>query len=267
MIELQGKYNSAKVFNDNLEKSSIGHLIAMLNQESIKGSKIRVMPDCHDGAGCVIGTTMTITDSVIPNIVGVDIGCFTGDTKVFTDDGYKTFKELYERNKEITTEAFDIKRKAFVYSSATVKLTRHDANLVMVTYQSELGKQTSVRCTPDHKFLINNESENYTNTDTQWIEAKELKPKMRLVANNTKVYVMSVYTLSSTEDVYCLQVPDYNNFTLDGGVIVHNCGMSVSKLVEKRIELPKLDSVIHKGNSDGFYGMNNLHKLDRKSVV
>lgn len=75
MIELVGKHNKAKVFTDIIDSATIGQVTALLNQESIKDSKIRIMPDCHAGAGCVIGTTMTITDKIIPNLVGVDIGC------------------------------------------------------------------------------------------------------------------------------------------------------------------------------------------------
>lgn len=75
MLELRGKYNTCKVFTDNIENAAIGQLTALLNQESVANSKIRIMPDCHSGAGCVIGTTMTLKDKVIPNLVGVDIGC------------------------------------------------------------------------------------------------------------------------------------------------------------------------------------------------
>jgi RNA-splicing ligase RtcB len=75
MIELQGKYNTAKVFIDNVEQEAISQTINLLNQEFISGSQIRIMPDTHAGAGCTIGTTMTITDKVVPNLVGVDIGC------------------------------------------------------------------------------------------------------------------------------------------------------------------------------------------------
>lgn len=75
MIELKGKYNTAIVYTDNVDNGTIGQIIALLNQESMKDSTIRIMPDCHQGAGCVIGTTMTIKDKVIPNLVGVDIGC------------------------------------------------------------------------------------------------------------------------------------------------------------------------------------------------
>lgn len=75
MLELQGKYNTAKVFTDNIDNETISQLILLLNQPYVADSQIRIMPDCHAGAGCVIGTTMTLTDKVCPNLVGVDIGC------------------------------------------------------------------------------------------------------------------------------------------------------------------------------------------------
>lgn len=75
MLELRGKYNIAKVFTDEIDQSAISQIINLLNQEFIQGSQIRMMPDVHAGAGCTIGTTMTITDKIVPNLVGVDIGC------------------------------------------------------------------------------------------------------------------------------------------------------------------------------------------------
>ena len=75
MVEIRGKYNVAKVFTDNIEETAVGQVITLCNQPFAKGQKIRIMPDVHAGAGCVIGTTMTITDKIVPNLVGVDIGC------------------------------------------------------------------------------------------------------------------------------------------------------------------------------------------------
>lgn len=75
MIILNGKYNSAKVFTDVIDESSIAQIIELCNQSISAGSQIRIMPDVHAGAGCTIGTTMTIKDKAIPNLVGVDIGC------------------------------------------------------------------------------------------------------------------------------------------------------------------------------------------------
>ena len=75
MIELNGKYNTAKVFTDNIDSASVSQIIELCSQEFTIGEKIRMMPDVHAGVGCVIGTTMTITGKIVPNLVGVDIGC------------------------------------------------------------------------------------------------------------------------------------------------------------------------------------------------
>jgi RNA-splicing ligase RtcB len=75
MLELKGQFNTAKVFTDNAEQSAIAQIENLLNQEFVAGSKIRIMPDVHAGMGCTIGTTMTVTDKIVPNLVGVDIGC------------------------------------------------------------------------------------------------------------------------------------------------------------------------------------------------
>ncbi|MEA4961014.1 RtcB family protein [Lutispora sp.] len=75
MFEIKGKYNSAIVYTENIEPGAVGQIEALCSQEFVKGSVIRIMPDVHSGAGCTIGTTMTIEDKVVPNLVGVDIGC------------------------------------------------------------------------------------------------------------------------------------------------------------------------------------------------
>lgn len=75
MIELNGKHTTAKVFTDNVEKEAVEQILTLLNQEFAQGSVVRVMPDTHAGAGCTIGTTMTISGKVVPYMVGVDIGC------------------------------------------------------------------------------------------------------------------------------------------------------------------------------------------------
>ena len=75
MLEVSGKYNTAKIFTDVVDQASISQVIELCNQEFAQGSRIRLMPDIHAGAGCTVGTTMTITDKAVPNLIGVDIGC------------------------------------------------------------------------------------------------------------------------------------------------------------------------------------------------
>lgn len=75
MIEIQGRFNTAKVFADTLDEKARGQLSRVCDAEHFSQCKIRVMPDVHAGVGCVIGFTMALKDKVVPNMVGVDIGC------------------------------------------------------------------------------------------------------------------------------------------------------------------------------------------------
>lgn len=74
-MQLQGKYEQAVVFTDEIESGAIGQIITLLNQPFAAGSHVRIMPDCHAGKGCVIGFTAKLTEQVVPNLIGVDIGC------------------------------------------------------------------------------------------------------------------------------------------------------------------------------------------------
>lgn len=75
MKVIQGNYNFAKVFTDEVEETAIEQIKLLCGQPWTSGLSIRIMPDVHAGAGCTIGTTMKVKDYVVPNLVGVDIGC------------------------------------------------------------------------------------------------------------------------------------------------------------------------------------------------
>ena len=64
-----------KIFTNNIEEQATQQIDLLLQQEPFKNCKVRIMPDVHAGKGCVIGFTADLGDKVIPNIVGVDIGC------------------------------------------------------------------------------------------------------------------------------------------------------------------------------------------------
>ncbi len=72
---IRGRYNTALCFAKVIEQEAIDQISRMCDYPFTEGSRIRIMPDVHAGAGCTIGTTMTITDKAVPNVVGVDIGC------------------------------------------------------------------------------------------------------------------------------------------------------------------------------------------------
>lgn len=75
MFEIKGKINTAICYAKVVEDEAIEQIRRMCDYEFTEGSKIRIMPDVHAGKGCTIGTTMTVMDKAVPNIVGVDIGC------------------------------------------------------------------------------------------------------------------------------------------------------------------------------------------------
>ena len=75
MLQIKGKVNTAICFARVIEDEAVEQIRRMCDTEMTRGSQIRIMPDVHAGKGCTIGTTMTITDKAVPNVVGVDIGC------------------------------------------------------------------------------------------------------------------------------------------------------------------------------------------------
>ncbi|MBR1531111.1 MAG: RtcB family protein, partial [Eubacterium sp.] len=75
MLEIKGTFATAKVFAKTVDDTAIEQIELLCSQEFTKGAKIRIMPDVHAGKGCTIGFTANLGDMVIPNIVGVDIGC------------------------------------------------------------------------------------------------------------------------------------------------------------------------------------------------
>jgi len=114
MIELKGKYNTAKVFTDNTEQSAVTQIEHLLNQSFMEGSKVRIMPDVHTGMGCTIGTTMTIKDKVVPNLVGVDIGC-----------GMET---ALLKDKRVELEQLDKAIHRFIPAGFNIRKTPHHYN-------------------------------------------------------------------------------------------------------------------------------------------
>lgn len=71
---IQGKIATAIAYASVIEQEAIDQIRRMCDYEFAEGSTIRIMPDVHAGKGCTIGTTMTIRDKAVPNVVGVDIG-------------------------------------------------------------------------------------------------------------------------------------------------------------------------------------------------
>ena len=114
MIGLNGKYNSATVYTDLIDQGAVAQIIELCDQPMSEGARIRIMPDVHAGAGCTIGTTMTITDKVVPNIVGVDIGC--GMETVKLKEKHIELQKLDKLIYEKIPSGFAVRSKVHRYS-------------------------------------------------------------------------------------------------------------------------------------------------------
>ncbi|HOD40294.1 MAG TPA: RtcB family protein [Candidatus Wallbacteria bacterium] len=114
MIEIRGKYNTAKVFTGNIEAGAREQIKQLCDQGFCEKSVIRIMPDVHAGAGCTIGTTMTVKNTVVPNLVGVDIGCGMETVKLAAQeiDLEKLDRIIYQN----IPSGFDVRSKAHPYS-------------------------------------------------------------------------------------------------------------------------------------------------------
>lgn len=111
MFELNGKYTKATIFAETVDNEAISQILGICNEEFAKESKIVIMPDVHAGKGCTIGTTMTVADKVVPNLVGVDIGCGVYCVKL--------------KEKEIDFELLDKTIRSYVPSGMEIREKEH----------------------------------------------------------------------------------------------------------------------------------------------
>ena len=113
MLEFRGKHNTAIIYTDNVESEAMAQIMELCNQEFVKDSVIRIMPDVHAGIGCTIGTTMTIADKIVPNLVGVDIGC--GMETIKLKQKKIDFEKLDNVIYNHIPSGFDIRKKLHKY--------------------------------------------------------------------------------------------------------------------------------------------------------
>jgi len=116
MLQLQGKHSEAKVFTDNIDDKTISQIIELCNEEFTAGSQIRIMPDTHVGKGSVIGTTMTIKNKVVPNLVGVDVGCGMTVAKLNIKAKNLNFDALDKVIRSYIPSGFKVRKKPHAFA-------------------------------------------------------------------------------------------------------------------------------------------------------
>ncbi len=253
MVLEKGKV-PVKIYTEDVDSHALNQL-TNISQLPFIHSHVAAMPDVHIGIGATVGAVIPTKGAIIPAAVGVDIGCFVGETKVPLLDGTQaTLKKLAERGGEYWVYAID-KHQKMTGAKATARLTRQNAQLMKIV----LDNDEEILCTPDHQFMLR---------EGGWREAKDLQPQMSLMPFNSPLTVSQsgesltnptlsrrsvreyfdvpagnhkvkfVEHLEQWEDVYCLTVPEYENFALSAGVFVHNCGMNATRLSLKASDLP-----------------------------
>ena len=121
MIKVTGTYNTAICYTGELEPASLEQIKSVCDRQEFAGCKIRIMPDVHAGMGCTIGTTMTVSDKIVPGMVGVDIGCGMETVKIAEKEiDYAALDELIRR--EIPS-GFEI-RPSYHPLNAEIDLTK-----------------------------------------------------------------------------------------------------------------------------------------------
>jgi tRNA-splicing ligase RtcB len=135
---------------------------------------VALMPDVHLGKGALVGSVIATKEAIIPAAVGVDIGCFVGDTLIPLVDGQSyPIQELAHRDEEFIVYACTSTGR-IVAAKATARLTRHNAALVKVI----LDNGEEIICTPDHQFMLR---------DGTYKEAQHLQPETSLMPFYSKV--------------------------------------------------------------------------------
>ena len=113
MLEIKGKVSTALCYAQTIDEDAVEQIRTLCDQEFTRGSRIRMMPDIHAGAGCTIGTTMTVTDKIVPNLVGVDIGC--GMETVAVREKHIELQKLDKLIYEKIPSGFQIREKTHRY--------------------------------------------------------------------------------------------------------------------------------------------------------
>ncbi len=104
--DVTGKYGSARIFTNSIEGSALDQIRVLLEHPIAEGCRVRIMPDVHGGKGCVIGYTSTLNDKVVPNLVGVDLGCSVAAWKL--PDTKIDFEDFDEFVRDVVPSGFSI---------------------------------------------------------------------------------------------------------------------------------------------------------------
>lgn len=139
-----------KIWTDDVDDASIDQLRNIGNMPFIH-KHVAAMPDVHLGKGATIGSVIATKGAIIPAAVGVDLGCFVGETKIpLLDGSQRTLSDLVNERDPFWVYSID-KKQRVVPGRAVCVQTRADAELMRVV----VSGGDEIICTPDHEFMLN----------------------------------------------------------------------------------------------------------------
>lgn len=194
-MEIETKYGIVKIFADTIDNETISQVIQMANSPLGENANIRIMPDCHAGAGCVIGTTMTIKDKICPNLVGVDIGC--GVTLVKTDIEFeKHLEKLDEIIRRCIPYGMDIHKSVKKWNFEELlcwdKLTEKTQNWAMLSLGTLGGGNHFIEAYKDGYLSVHSGSRNIGYMVAEYYQDLASKTLIEKLTNERKKLLQEV---------------------------------------------------------------------------
>ena len=185
-LDYQGKYASCRVMIDDVEEECVKQIYGFLNCPAFEGSNIRLMPDLHAGAGAVIGFTGTLTDKIIPNVIGVDIGCGVSSYRLSGVSEWVNFEELDKYIRQHIPSGFNVNERIHPKIEETSedyrrvsKETEQDEQRVVKSLKSLGGGNHFLEVGKDQNgslwLTVHSGSRNFGLKIANWHQAKAIK--------------------------------------------------------------------------------------------
>jgi len=148
-MKIKGTYGTAVVFTDDIQEDAVSQIRRFMNHESAQNASVRIMPDVHPGMGCVIGYTATLTDTVVPNLIGVDIGCGVSGWKLGTDQ--PDFEQVEKTIRNHVPHGFLVREEPYPDLARLYALL--DRSVPFDEYLSQLAELEAVASTDFGRIL------------------------------------------------------------------------------------------------------------------
>ena len=247
---IKGDFNEAEVFTENIDKETISQIKQLLDQEFVKNSNIRVMPDCHKGAGCVIGTTMTIKDKIVPNLIddfiknNIPHG-FNINNKAVVDYIDEILKIRCINNIKKKPEEFNRALGSLGGGNHFIEIDKDDFNnkyLVIHSGSRNIGLQVAKHYQDVGYNNLNYNNSEYEEKSKEIIESYKKSGKKKKIEKELKKLKESLKIESKIpKDLCYVQGQDLDDYLHDMDIVQRYASKNRELMAEKIVEFIGLD--------------------------